>query len=259
NFMIWPGTFQSGVTTWTFGMSTSDSGWSYDHTNPVNGSARQNSAARVQLGVWTKLTASYDATTGQMALYVNGALAATGMHTTTMAPTGKLVIGRYFNAGQPNNPFKGGIADVAVYQGATVPGSTPGPLTSNVNTAKCVDDNGASTTPGSKVQMWDCNGGTAQQWTFNPNGQANLLGGCLDATNSGTGNGTPIQWYTCWGDAKSNPAQQFIPRADGSIYNPGSGRCLADPASVTTNGTQLILWDCNGGPEQNWTLKPNNA
>ncbi|MBV2156703.1 LamG domain-containing protein, partial [Kitasatospora sp. SUK 42] len=107
NFMIWPGTFQSGVTTWTFGMSTSDSGWSYDHTNPVNAAATMNSNARVQLGVWTKLTASYDATTGQMALYVNGALAATGMHTTTMAPTGKLVIGRYFNAGQPNNPFKG--------------------------------------------------------------------------------------------------------------------------------------------------------
>ncbi|MBV2154869.1 RICIN domain-containing protein, partial [Kitasatospora sp. SUK 42] len=152
------------------------------------------------------------------------------------------------------------IANVAVYQGATVPGSTPGPLTSNVSTAKCVDENGASNTPGANVQMWDCNGGAAQRWTANTNGTITLANGfCLDATNSGTGNGTPIQATTCWGNAQTNKAQQFIPRADGSIYNTGSGRCLADPASVTTNGTQLILWDCTGGPEQKWTLTPNNA
>ncbi|MER5642188.1 ricin-type beta-trefoil lectin domain protein, partial [Kitasatospora sp. NPDC002227] len=261
NFMIWPGTFQAGVTTWTFGMSTSDSGWSYDHTNPASGgNSLQNAAARVQLGAWTKLTASYDATTGQMALYVNGALAATGLHTSTMAPTGHLVVGRYLNGGQANNPWRGAVANVSVLPGATVPGSTAGPMVSNVSTSKCVDEAGGSSTSGTAVQIWDCNGSGAQQWTANANGTITLPNGlCLDATNSGTGNGTPIQAATCWGDAQSNKAQQFIPRADGSVFNTGSGRCLADPSSDITNGRQLILWDCYGSPDQRWTLTPNNA
>jgi hypothetical protein len=36
--------------------------------------------------------------------------------------------------------------------------------------------------------------------------------------------------------------------------NPPSGRCLDVPNSVTTNGTQLQLWDCNGTGAQNWQL-----
>ena len=39
------------------------------------------------------------------------------------------------------------------------------------NSAKCVDDNNGSGTPGTKVQMWDCDGNTAaQNWTVNSNG-----------------------------------------------------------------------------------------
>ena len=41
---------------------------------------------------------------------------------------------------------------------------------------------------------------------------------------------------------------------DGELVNPASGKCLDDPASNTTNGTQLILYTCNGGSNQQWTL-----
>jgi hypothetical protein len=33
-----------------------------------------------------------------------------------------------------------------------------------------------------------------------------------------------------------------------------SGRCLDDPAFNTTNGTQLDIWDCNGGSNQQWAI-----
>jgi len=33
----------------------------------------------------------------------------------------------------------------------------------------------------------------------------------------------------------------------------GSGRCLDDPNSSTTNGAQVAIWDCNGGANQRWT------
>ncbi|WP_035849014.1 RICIN domain-containing protein [Kitasatospora azatica] len=48
--------------------------------------------------------------------------------------------------------------------------------------------------------------------------------------------------------------RQWIPRADGSLYNPASRRCLDDPHSSTVNGTQLELWDCNAGPNQEWSF-----
>jgi hypothetical protein len=29
---------------------------------------------------------------------------------------------------------------------------------------------------------------------------------------------------------------------------------LDDSGNTTTNGTQLQIWNCNGNPQQNWTL-----
>ncbi|MFD9635332.1 RICIN domain-containing protein, partial [Streptomyces violascens] len=40
---------------------------------------------------------------------------------------------------------------------------------------------------------------------------------------------------------------------NGGYRNPASGRCLDNPGSSTTDGTQLVLWDCNGGSNQKWT------
>jgi hypothetical protein len=38
------------------------------------------------------------------------------------------------------------------------------------------------------------------------------------------------------------------------IRGVGSSRCLDVPNSTMTNGTQLDIWDCNGGSNQSWTL-----
>jgi hypothetical protein len=37
----------------------------------------------------------------------------------------------------------------------------------------------------------------------------------------------------------------------------GSNRCLDVSGAQTTNGTQMIIWDCNGGANQQWTLLSN--
>ncbi|MFD5563543.1 LamG-like jellyroll fold domain-containing protein [Kitasatospora griseola] len=109
NFMIFP-SLTNGVTNWTFCMATADSssGWPYDCTSVYN------SAARAQPGAWTKLTATYNATTKQTVVFVNGAPAAFGTHSTTIPATGKLVIGRYRGTGTDSNFFKGAVADVSV-------------------------------------------------------------------------------------------------------------------------------------------------
>ena len=56
----------------------------------------------------------------------------------------------------------------------------------------------------------------------------------MDITGANYSNGTLIEWWTCNGGAN----QQWQ-AANGELVNPASGKCLDDPASNTTNGTQL--------------------
>ena len=45
--------------------------------------------------------------------------------------------------------------------------------------------------------------------------------------------------------------------AGSSLVSAASSRCLDDPMSVSTNGTQPIIWDCSGQPNQRWTVTGN--
>ena len=129
--------------------------------------------------------------------------------------------------------------------------ATPtGEVIAGDDTAECVDDNAGSSTPGTKVQMWDCNdSATSQQWTMESNGTIGINGQCLDVTGASHANGTLIEEWTCNGGAN----QQWI-AVNGELVNPASGSCLDDPAFNTTEGTQLDLWTCNGGSNQQWSV-----
>jgi len=126
-----------------------------------------------------------------------------------------------------------------------------GPIKSGLS-GKCVDDNAASTANGTRIQLWDCNGGASQVWWWG-NGALRLgdaSGKCLDVTGQGTANGTLVELWDCNGGTN----QQWTPQTDGTLKSVQSGRCLDDPSASTTNGTQLEIWDCNGGANQKWTL-----
>jgi lysophospholipase L1-like esterase len=40
----------------------------------------------------------------------------------------------------------------------------------------------------------------------------------------------------------------------GTLVSTSSGRCLDVPASNSANGTQPVIWDCNGGANQRWAV-----
>ncbi|MEV0570794.1 ricin-type beta-trefoil lectin domain protein [Dactylosporangium sp. NPDC050588] len=44
------------------------------------------------------------------------------------------------------------------------------------------------------------------------------------------------------------------PPAGSTLVSAASGRCLDVPNGSTTNGTQPVIWDCNGGANQRWTV-----
>ena len=114
---------------------------------------------------------------------------------------------------------------------------------------KCVDIAGASSANGAAVQLYDCNGTTAQSWTVSADNTLRALGKCMDVTAAGTANGTKVQLYDCNG---SN-AQKWT-ASGGRLVNTGSGRCLDATGPSSANGTRLQIWDCAGTANQQWTL-----
>jgi beta-glucanase (GH16 family) len=115
---------------------------------------------------------------------------------------------------------------------------------------KCVDVNAASSANGTAIQLYDCNGSAAQQWTVGSDQTLRALGKCMDLTAAGTANGTQVQLYDCNGTG----AQKWQAGSGGSLVNPASGRCLDATGPSSANGTRLQIWDCAGSANQKWTL-----
>ena len=44
------------------------------------------------------------------------------------------------------------------------------------------------------------------------------------------------------------------PGGGSTLVSGASGRCLDVPGGTTANGTQPVIWDCNGGANQRWTF-----
>jgi hypothetical protein len=113
----------------------------------------------------------------------------------------------------------------------------------------CLDDRSASTALYNPIQVYTCNGTSAQQWTVEANNTLEVLGLCLDVAAAGTANGTLVDLYTCNGTA----AQTWDPQSNGELVNPNSGKCL-DDTGFGGSGTQVQIWACADSSNQQWTL-----
>jgi len=99
-----------------------------------------------------------------------------------------------------------------------------------------------------------------------------LLGTGGDNSNSGVGEffeGAVTAGYPS--DATENAVQANIAAAgysfggsntgatSGALHAAGAGKCLDDPNSTTTGGTQQQIYDCNGQANQHWTHTSTGA
>jgi Ricin-type beta-trefoil lectin domain/Cellulase (glycosyl hydrolase family 5) len=115
---------------------------------------------------------------------------------------------------------------------------------------RCLDVPGLSTTNGTLMEIWDCNGGTNQQWISLSNGELQVYGSkCLDVPGNSTAAGTRVDITDCTGGTN----QQWNLNSDGTVVGRGSGLCLDVTGAGTANGTPVEIWTCNGGSNQHWS------
>jgi hypothetical protein len=140
--------------------------------------------------------------------------------------------------GGPSSPPPGGGQ-----QNVMIVGSASG---------RCIDISNSTAANGTQAQLWDCNGGTNQRFTYTSSKQLTVYGNkCLDASGAGTSNGTAVIIWDCNGQAN----QQWNLNSNGSISGVQSGLCLDAAGAGTGNGTRIQLYSCWGGSNQQWSLR----
>jgi streptogrisin C len=113
---------------------------------------------------------------------------------------------------------------------------------------KCVDVPNGNPADGTQLQLYTCNGTSAQDWTFAPDGSLRGMGMCMDVAWGSTADGAKVQVAYCSG----NPAQQWVLSAAGDLVNPQANKCLDVTAWNSADGAPLQTWTCTGGANQKW-------
>ncbi|MCQ9180072.1 ricin-type beta-trefoil lectin domain protein [Streptomyces sp. IBSBF 2953] len=168
-------------------------------------------------------------------------------------------------AGHDPGPIDGSTGDgwrtwtsAAVWQFFTQFGSNtqPPPTTGNQavigqGSGRCLDINNSTTANGTQAQLWDCNGGSNQRWTYTAAKQLVVYGNKCLGVGQSAGNGAPAAIWDCTGQAD----QQWNVNSAGTITAVQSGLCLDASGQGTSNGTKIQLWSCSGGANQSWRLE----
>ncbi|WP_326720474.1 ricin-type beta-trefoil lectin domain protein [Streptomyces sp. NBC_00243] len=117
---------------------------------------------------------------------------------------------------------------------------------------KCLDVAGGSSANGTAVQLYDCNGSTAQSWTVKADGTVQSLGKCLDVTSASTADGAQLQLYDCNGTG----AQRWSYNSTtGDVVNTAANKCLDVTGNSSANGARAQIWTCTGAANQKWHLQ----
>jgi len=121
----------------------------------------------------------------------------------------------------------------------------------NPGSSMCLEDPGSSTTAGTHVVLWPCNGYKNEEWTPPPGPVfSGIAGKCLDDRGDSTANLTKIDIWACNGTA----AQSWTVEPDGTLHV--NGKCLDVHGAGTASGTLVDLYSCNGTGAQQWQLIP---
>lgn len=129
-----------------------------------------------------------------------------------------------------------------------LPPAPPGEVLRGVESNRCADVPGFSTTNGTALDLWDCNAGGNQLWNWTAEKQLTVYANkCLAIGGEGATAGSPVVIADCTGA----PDQQWELNADLSVSSVSHpGLCLE--AAGTGNGSAVTVESCSGGSNQQW-------
>jgi ricin-type beta-trefoil lectin protein/putative Ig domain-containing protein len=128
---------------------------------------------------------------------------------------------------------------------------------------ECLTESG--TNYGSRVVLAECTDAASQRWQAQEEPAQSLdgwagpalvnaaSGHCL-GDPGGNRNGVYVEMLAC-----NVGASKTWTTPAGPIENGIPGMCLADPGNATANGTPVVLWQCNGWHEEDWTFEPDGT
>ena len=148
--------------------------------------------------------------------------------------------------------------------------SAPYAYLKNYHSGKCLEVPAFSTTAGTQLDQWSCNGGTNQLWRPQLNASGNHVfinehsGQCINVRGYGTSNGAAIQQWPCnWATATTNEIWYpylFIGNMNSLSWYEWAGlqsnKCLNVSGDSTANGAKIILWDCIPTASNEWFALP---
>nr|WP_323747031.1 arabinofuranosidase catalytic domain-containing protein [Catenulispora pinisilvae] len=156
--------------------------------------------------------------------------------------------------GFPTDATENAVQATITGAGYSAPAPPPGGALHAVGAGKCLDVPNATTTGGTQVQIYDCNGQSNQTFAHNSTGELAVTDSgttdCLDANGKGTANGTKVIIWPCNGQTN----QQWTLNSNGTVTGVQSGLCLDVSGASTADGALAQLWTCNGQSNQQWTL-----
>ncbi len=131
----------------------------------------------------------------------------------------------------------------------------------NRGSGKCVDARGASSSNGTAIQQFTCNGTQAQNFQFQPTNQGFVrvnvqlnTAESLDVTNVSQADNAPIQLWS-YSNGK-NQQWRTVNQYNGyfRIVSDLSSKCLTVPNGSTSDGVQLVQLPCDGSASQDFKL-----
>ncbi|TFK21494.1 subtilisin-like protein [Coprinopsis marcescibilis] len=138
---------------------------------------------------------------------------------------------------------------------------TPPPVTQpqrihpGISNGKCLDVRQGTIANGTPVQLYDCNGTTAQVWLISRGATKVRLANtnfCLDASSPTPANGTGMKIWQCTDNVA---AQEWTYTANNRITLRSAPQCLDLPSGNLVNGIQIQTWQCADNiTGQSWTV-----
>lgn len=131
----------------------------------------------------------------------------------------------------------------------------------NRNSGKCLHTLNSSTSDGTQVVQYDCNGSASSKWTINQ-----VSSGVYSIVNNASGkyadiegaSGTKGAYNIIWPSNGGNNQKWNITSVSGGYYNiknVNSGLLLDISGASKDNNAFNIQWNNNGGTNQQWTIR----